>query len=380
MASPKCFLCSGSVSSRSNPRHIGCIRALPKLAQRTAVLDVLQGLAKPTYTGAEDELEQRQGERWTHAFQQYLARIPPNALANLPFELQARIASFCRDSPLSRSMTLQYMCAFAKTIIKSPVPLPSFEHSIVITTGGIIRTQSLDFGDRSYVTSISTSSEFEGTSLELRQEPTWDYLVFVLDITGCRSVSLQSGRGACRSPDTWYRLIPRAWITSGPVTLTCQFIGPALRDATPNRSQAPLFDSLPAAIADLEWFSEAYPGRSTPCSMPRMMQRRVSNTSAITVVYLAGVAVDIHFHYPGADTESFYRALESFEDEPTLRYVELRQGEVICDVGVRFSHMWQGCSSTSLLVSIAGYKCMVQTLTSYSWPRRTTVFLIPLRL
>ena len=92
---------------------------------------------------------------------------PVRASANLPFELQARIASSCRDSLLSRIMTLQYTCAFAKTIIESLVSPPNFEYSIVITTGSIIRTQSLDFGDRLYVTSISTSSKCEGASLEL---------------------------------------------------------------------------------------------------------------------------------------------------------------------------------------------------------------------
>lgn len=358
MAVGWCFLCGNTTGNSSQHMHQPCVKALHQDVQQPAVLNMLRACLEPSFPAAEDEMEIHQQERWMNAFRDFVARLPNNRLTLLPPELLFQIASFSQDDALPWQMRLQDIKTTAGLIAQNvnQSPPPRREVELALCLGAKLRIQQSHFGGRSYVVSCHSEQNACGdghTSITLSESEAWSAVVAVLDVCGCRSISLSATGPWPRN--AWLRIIPRAMLTTSPRTFICRFKGLALRDIVPSSQPdtAPLFDAVPASVADLIWYSESY-ARSGPCPTPRMMQRTVpASMTGITLAFAGGSSIDFHLHDGNIfRANAFYTSLEALNSPLVLRYTELLPDETVVDVGIRLREGWDGCSSACLAVCL----------------------------
>lgn len=362
--SPRCYLCGGKLTAThashrrlgtGQMRHRKCYDKLAKAARTPEIQEFLRARREPTYSGADDEVEQREREIWVDALHCFVAAMSNNRLTALPPELLARVADFCVESKLSHTLRLRSTLLFADHL-NAPLPRPSYEEDLPLGLNTTLQIFRQNVGRRQYITRIKTASSvdvatsacFDITSVG--NETDWTHLIFTLDVSGCRSVTMFPQATPELGVGVWVRTIPRSAISAA-MPLVCYYKGARLRDVRPKEGFAPLFDTVPSG-KDLVWFSEA--SKKPAETTPRMMQRRIpSKMSGITVAFIGGSVVDLHLHSGDSiQDERFYKRMTTLHPPPVLRHASLSPDEYITEARVRLRRTWLGCSSACLLVRL----------------------------
>lgn len=365
----KCYLCGMApcVAISGRLRHRKCYTFMPPHLRDEKIQAVLEAMNRPFYDD-DVEVEQRDHELWAHAFYRQLKRLtvsPQNTqlgvrIAALPPELQARIALYLDNkSQVARVMRLLFSRELAVVLLRQKPKIPSRESDLILKMGTTIHTRYVPLANRTYITDITTSAPKHPKSgnskaLSLDGNSSWEFVVFALDVEGCRTVSLYPGAELPQA--TWYRLLPRAELESSHgLTLKCHFQGLTLRDAVPHGIELPLFDSVPKAPLDLIWHNP----KGLKSHSLRMTSRTTQGAIAITVAYFGKAARDVHFHSPETSSKAFYDSLEgqagpraASETHPIFRYIPLDKAEMIVDVAVQDDSPVAATPRSSFLVRL----------------------------
>jgi hypothetical protein len=348
MKSTRCYLCGGQLHAivrssygfvpLTDSRHAPCFRKLAKATRKQEVQHGLRACAEPSFA-ADDEVSSHMMLAFRRRFIGFLAP-GPGTISTLPTELQHMIADSCYESGFANLLRLANVKQYSQV-------LPSAARQVPVSLLDAVFVGYSEVDGIRYITSL-TNANCSGAPQALHLDATdWTHIIIGLDVFGCRTISLYPQ--SCENGSLWYRIIPRAEITKQ--QYVCVYQGRSLRDVVNKQDlYAPLFD-ISEPPPPTMWYREDVACSWMDSEPPRMMRRSTKNVSGITVAFLAGFALDVHFHNNDqASFEVFCRRLRSFRLSVVFRHAPIALDEILVNVGVRTNPTSIALSSACLIV------------------------------